>query len=119
MARILLAEDDPDIAMLVSFKLEQAGHTVVQAEDGRAALDAYDAEPVDLAVLDVMMPRIDGFEVARILAAKDPRPRILMLTARGREDDIEAGFDAGADDYLTKPFSPRELASRVERLLRR
>lgn len=118
MARILLAEDDPDIAMLVQFKLEQAGHEVEHAADGRAAIEAYEANPADLAVLDVMMPRVDGLEVTRILAGKDPRPRILVLTAKGREDDVEAGFDAGADDYLTKPFSPRELASRVERLLR-
>lgn len=120
MARILCAEDDPDIAVLVEFKLAQAGHDVTVVEDGAAALDALNGDGAfELLVLDVMMPKIDGFEVARVLRREGHELPILMLTARSREADVESGFDAGVDDYLSKPFSTRELLSRVERLLRR
>ncbi len=119
MARILVAEDEEDVAMLVQFKLEQEGHEVVMATDGREALEMYREHGAEVAVLDVMMPKIDGLAVARSLSAAAGGPRILMLTARGREADIDAGFEAGADDYLVKPFSPRELVRRVDALLRR
>ena len=118
MARILLDDDDDDVVVLVRFKLEQEGHAVVAVGDGEAALSAHAEAPVDLAIVDVMMPRLDGFEVTRRLATTPAPPRVLLLTARGREADVETGFDAGADDYLVKPFSPRELVRRVERLLR-
>jgi two-component system, OmpR family, response regulator MtrA len=118
VSRILLADDDDDVVVLVRFKLEQEGHEVVAVGDGQDALDAAAEGPFDLAIVDVMMPLVDGFEVTRRLVASDPAPRVLLLTAKGREADVETGFDAGADDYLVKPFSPRELVRRVERLLR-
>lgn len=119
MSSVLLAEDDRDIAELVRFKLEQRGHTVRIAENGVQALELFDAEACDVAVLDVMMPKMDGYEVCRRLRERAPTLRILLLTARGREDDVEQGFAAGANDYLVKPFSPRELVSRVDALLAR
>lgn len=117
-ARILVAEDEPKQANLVRVYLEREGHTVLVVGDGRAALDAARARRPDLVVLDVMMPVIGGLDVCRILRAESAVP-ILLLTARSTEDDILLGLDVGADDYLTKPYSPRELAARVRALLRR
>lgn len=121
MARILVADDDVDIRELVEFKLSTLGHDVVAVADGGAALDACRAERPDLAVLDVMMPGVSGLDAIREIRA-DPALAdlpVILLTARAQESDVETGFDSGADDYITKPFSPRELASRVQALLSR
>ncbi|MFC4783764.1 response regulator transcription factor [Nocardioides sp. MAHUQ-72] len=121
MARILVADDDVDIRELVEFKLSTLGHDVVVVADGAAAIDACQASRPDLAVLDVMMPGVSGLDAIRVIRA-DPSLAdipVILLTARAQESDVETGFDSGADDYITKPFSPRELASRVEALLTR
>ncbi len=119
MARILVADDDVDIRELVEFKLSTMGHDIVAVGDGAAAVDACRANKPDLAVLDVMMPGVSGLDAIREIRA-DPALAdlpVILLTARAQESDVETGFDSGADDYITKPFSPRELASRVEALL--
>ena len=121
MARILVADDDVDIRELVEFKLSTLGHDVVAVADGQAAIDACQAQRPDLAVLDVMMPGVSGLDAVRVIRA-DPALAglpVILLTARAQESDVETGFDTGADDYITKPFSPRELASRVQALLSR
>ena len=121
MARIVIADDDADIRELVVFKLRHGGHDVVPVGDGAAAVEACTAEKPDLVILDVMMPGMSGLDAARALRADsnmDGLP-IIMLTARAQESDIEQGFEAGADDYIVKPFSPRELASRVSAVLAR
>ncbi|WP_121258070.1 response regulator transcription factor [Nocardioides ferulae] len=121
MARILVADDDVDIRELVEFKLSTLGHDIVAVADGAAAVEACQARRPDLAVLDVMMPGVSGLEAIRAIRA-DPGLAdlpVILLTARAQESDVETGFDSGADDYITKPFSPRELASRVEALLAR
>ena len=121
MARILVADDDVDIRELVEFKLSTLGHDVVAVGDGAAAVEACRSERPDLAVLDVMMPGVSGLDAIRAIRA-DPALAdlpVILLTARAQESDVETGFDSGADDYITKPFSPRELASRVQALLSR
>jgi DNA-binding response OmpR family regulator len=118
---VLAADDDEDILELVAFRLERSGYTVLKARDGEEALQvARDALP-DLAVLDVMMPKLDGFEVTRRIRADGATRRmpVILLTARAQDADVQAGFDAGADDYLRKPFSPQELRSRVQAILGR
>ncbi|TDE08215.1 response regulator transcription factor [Jiangella asiatica] len=117
-ARILVAEDDVKQAELVRRYLEREGHSVVVTHDGRAALDEARRRRPDLLVLDVMMPKVDGLDVCRILRSESDTP-IIMLTARSTEDDLLLGLDLGADDYLTKPYSPRELVARVRTILRR
>jgi DNA-binding response OmpR family regulator len=118
---ILIADDDPDILALVSFRLERAGYEVVQARKGEEAVQLALARRPDLAVIDVMMPRIDGYEATRQLRRQEETSRmpIILLTARMQEEDIARGFDAGADDYVRKPFSPQELGSRVQAALGR
>jgi DNA-binding response OmpR family regulator len=118
---ILIADDDPDILALVSFRLERAGYEVVQARNGEEAVEVALARRPDLAVIDVMMPRIDGYEATRQLRQQEETSRmpIILLTARVQEEDIARGFDAGADDYVRKPFSPQELGSRVQAALGR
>jgi DNA-binding response OmpR family regulator len=118
---ILIADDDPDILALVSFRLERAGYEVVQARNGEEAVQVALARRPDLAVIDVMMPRIDGYEATRQLRRQEETRRmpIILLTARVQEEDIARGFDAGADDYVRKPFSPQELGSRVQAALGR
>ncbi|MEU6765372.1 response regulator transcription factor [Streptomyces sp. NPDC046853] len=121
-AFVLVAEDDEKQAELVRRYLEHEGHTVAVVHDGRAALDEVRRRPPDLLVLDVMMPRVDGLGVTRVLRGGSEGEAgipILMLTARTTEDDLLLGLDLGADDYLTKPYSPRELMARVRTLLRR
>ncbi|MEO5710026.1 MAG: response regulator [Nocardioidaceae bacterium] len=121
MARIVVADDDADIRDLVGFKLRQAGHDVETVEDGAAAVAAAQAVRPDLLILDVMMPGMGGLDATRALRL-DPelaRVPVILLTARAQESDIEQGFGAGADDYVVKPFSPRELASRVAAVLAR
>jgi two-component system, OmpR family, response regulator MtrA len=119
MARILVADDDVDIRELVEFKLSTLGHEIVAVGDGAAAVDECQARRPDLAVLEVMMPGMSGLDAVRVIR-NDPALAdlpVILLTARAQESDVETGFDSGADDYITKPFSPRELASRVEALL--
>jgi DNA-binding response OmpR family regulator len=121
MARILVADDDVDIRELVEFKLSTLGHDIVAVSDGAAAIDACQQQRPDLAVLDVMMPGMSGLDAVRAIRA-DPGLSglpVILLTARAQENDLETGFDSGADDYITKPFSPRELATRVQALLSR
>ena len=121
MARILVADDDPKQAELIRRYAVAAGHTVTVVGDGSAALDAVRSSPPDLLILDVMMPVLDGHDVCRVLRAAPESAGlpILMLTARAGEDDLLRGLDLGADDYLTKPYSPRELMARARALLRR
>ncbi|GAA4718379.1 response regulator transcription factor [Nocardioides conyzicola] len=121
MARIVVAEDDPKQAELIRRYAVAAGHEVTVVPDGRAALDEVGRRLPDLLVLDVMMPRLDGHDVCRVLrgAPETEALPILMLTARASEDDLLDGLDLGADDYLTKPYSPRELMARTRSLLRR
>ncbi|MFJ7204769.1 response regulator transcription factor [Streptomyces sp. NPDC098789] len=117
-ARILVVDDDPTVAEVVSGYLHRAGYAVEQAADGPAALARAERNRPDLVVLDLMLPGIDGLEVCRRLRATGPVP-VIMLTARGDEDERIAGLEVGADDYVTKPFSPRELVLRVTSVLRR
>jgi len=121
MARIVVADDDADIRDLVVLKLEQSGHDVVAVGDGAAAVQASQDAVPDLVILDLMMPGMGGLDACRALRADAELTRIpvILLTARAQESDIEQGFDAGADDYVVKPFSPRELASRVSAMLAR
>jgi DNA-binding response OmpR family regulator len=116
---VLVADDDPDILALVRFRLERDGYEVLSAPDGETALDLAMARTPDLAVLDVMMPRLDGYEVTRKLREHGPTTTIpiILLTARVQEPDLERGFEAGADDYVTKPFSPQALGERVQAAL--
>jgi two-component system, OmpR family, response regulator len=119
--RILVADDDDDIRDLVTFKLAQAGFTVQTADDGTSALAAIEDNPPDLAVLDVMMPGLSGMDVLRKIRDRDRTSgvRVILLTARSRDSDVDAGFATGADDYIIKPFSPRELLHRVNTVLAR
>jgi len=118
---VLVAEDDEDIRSLVAFRLERAGYRVVAAADGRRAYEVAVAQLPDLAVLDVMMPRLDGYELMRRLRADERTSRlpIILLTARAQESDVQRGLEAGADDYIRKPFSPQELMARVQAILGR
>jgi DNA-binding response OmpR family regulator len=112
---ILVADDEPHLLRLVKFRLERDGHTVVVASDGEAALDRIRETRPDLCVLDVMMPRKTGLDVLREMRADESlrHIRVIMLTARAQDSDVETGFGLGADDYITKPFSPQELRVRV------
>ncbi|MEY2854836.1 MAG: hypothetical protein RL030_1968 [Pseudomonadota bacterium] len=116
--KILVADDDPDLLDLVAYALGQAGYLVVKAADGTAALERFKAEAPDIAILDINMPGASGFEVCSAIRSRSTAP-IMMLTARGEEQDLVRALDLGADDYLTKPFSPRTLLARVNALLRR
>ena len=118
---VLVADDDEDIRALVSFRLEKAGYAVVQAANGEEALELARERTPDLAVLDVMMPRLTGDEVTRRIRADEATSGIpvILLTARVQEEDVARGFEAGADDYIKKPFSPQELRARVQAILGR
>lgn len=117
-ARVLVVDDDPRMLSMMRRVLEVDGYTVVVAGDGDAALDTVRSEPVDLLILDVMLPGRDGFEVCRTVRRESGVP-ILMLTARDEATDKVTGLDCGADDYVVKPFNPDELMARVRALLRR
>lgn len=116
--RILIAEDDAKTASVLRLYLEHAGYAVSTARNGRAALAAVEAERPHLLLLDVMLPEVNGLDVCRALRARGDLP-VIMLTARTTEDDKLRGLDLGADDYVTKPFSPREVVARVRTVLRR
>jgi len=116
--RILLVDDEQSIQTLLSYPLRKEGYEVVQASDGREALERFGETTFDLVILDVMMPRLDGLEVCRRLRARSDVP-IVMLTAKAEENDKVMGLELGADDYITKPFSMREFRSRVKAALRR
>ena len=115
---ILVVDDEPSISEVVGLYLRRAGYHVLVAHDGQEALEALEKQPPDLVVLDLMLPKVDGLEVARRLRAAGDTP-IIMLTARREERDRIAGLEMGADDYVVKPFSPQELVSRVKAVLRR
>lgn len=117
-ARILVVEDEPALLETLAYTLGRQGYAVSTANDGLLALETARSEEPDLVILDVMLPRLDGFEICRILR-QETRIPILMLTARTEEVDKIVGLEVGADDYLTKPFSMRELVARVKALLRR
>jgi DNA-binding response OmpR family regulator len=117
-ARILLVDDEQPIQTLLSYPLRRDGYEVVQATDGRQALERFDEQPFDLVVLDLMLPKIDGLEVCRRLRSRSSVP-IIMLTAKSEEIDKVVGLELGADDYITKPFSLREFSSRIKAALRR
>lgn len=121
MIRALIADDDQDISELVAYKLRQAGFDVDVVDDGPSALAAAEAKRPDVAVLDVMMPGMSGIDVCRELRARyGPHDLpIILLTARAQEADVQMGFEVGATDYLTKPFSPTELVTRVRAVLAR
>jgi two-component system response regulator ResD len=119
VARVLVVDDDATLAEVVIGYLERAGHETRQIGDGRQALHEALTHPPDLMVLDVMLPGIDGIEICRQVRAQQPHLAILMLTALGEAEDRIAGLEVGADDYVTKPFSPRELVLRIDALLRR
>jgi DNA-binding response OmpR family regulator len=116
--KILLVDDDLDLLAVTGFALQQAGFLVVKASDGLAALDAFQREQPDLAVLDINLPKMNGFELAQKLRERSRIP-VIMLTVRSEEEDVVKALSLGADDYLSKPFSPRILLARVRALLRR
>lgn len=116
---ILLVDDEPNIIELAQLYLEREGYRIITASNGKAALNAVEKERPALMVLDVMMPEVDGLEICRTLRRKKDPVAILMLTARDEDIDKILGLELGADDYLTKPFNPRELVARVKAVLRR
>jgi len=119
MSRILIIEDDPALLRGLKDNFESQDYEVRTAKDGQKGLDELSAQTPDLLVLDLMLPKVDGYEICRRVRAKKLSFPIIMLTARGQEDDIVRGLELGADDYVTKPFSIRELLARVKAFLRR
>jgi DNA-binding response OmpR family regulator len=116
--KVLIADDDRDLLNLIAFTLTQEGHLVVKAIDGQVAIHAFENEGPDIVILDINMPGASGFNVCEAIRQKSQVP-ILMLTARGAEEDLVKALELGADDYMTKPFSPRTLLARIKALLRR
>jgi len=121
VTRVLVVEDDPDIAQLVAHYLEKAGFSTELLANGRDALAAIAARPPDVVILDLMLPQVDGLEICRVVRGNSATAAIpiIMLTARAEESDRIVGLEIGADDYLSKPFSPNELVARVRALVRR
>lgn len=119
MAKVLIVEDEPDMARGLQFNLEARGFDVVVATTGEAGLEMAVAVKPDLVLLDVMLPKRDGYDVCRALRKTQPGLPIVMLTAKGREDDVVLGLKLGADDYVKKPFGVAELVARIETVLRR
>lgn len=117
--KILVVDDDLELLGLIAFVLRQASYLVIEAQDGPSGLAAFEKERPDLVILDVNLPRLDGFEVLKRIRDAGSKAPILMLTVRSSEEDQVRGLDLGADDYLAKPFSPRTLLARVRALLRR
>ena len=120
-ATVLVADDDPDILELVAFRLGRAGYGVLKAADGAEALRLIEEQQPDLAVLDVMMPRMTGYDVIARMRENEATEKIpvILLTARVQEADVARGCEVGADDYVKKPFSPQELRARVQAVLGR
>jgi two-component system response regulator ResD len=118
MTTVLVVDDEPTIREIVAGYLERDGYRTLQAADGNRARELLERDPPDLVVLDVMLPGADGLELCRWIRSRSRLP-VIMLTARGEESDRIVGLELGADDYVTKPFSPRELAARVRTVLRR
>jgi DNA-binding response OmpR family regulator len=118
---ILVADDEEDLRELVSYRLSRSGYEVVEAVDGQEAFELATERTPDLMVLDVMMPRLDGYELTRRVREQDSLRSVpvILLTARSQETDVGRGFDVGADDYLKKPFNPDELVARVRAVLGR
>lgn len=116
--KILLVEDEPDMSLIVADTLRGEGYDVAVAHDGALGLNKFMTEGADLVIADVMMPKIDGFEMARLIRRKSAYVPIIFLTAKSGIDDVEHGFDLGANDYLRKPFELRELIARIKALLR-
>lgn len=116
--KVLLVDDDPDLLAIIAFALQQAGFMVVKAADGLTALNVFEQEQPDLGVLDINLPRMNGFDLAQKIRQRSQMP-LIMLTVRGEEQDIVRALEIGADDYLTKPFSPRILIARIQALMRR
>lgn len=116
---ILFAEDDENLRFVIQDNLELRGFQVITAEDGQRALEMFSAQPVNICIFDVMMPRMDGFTLAEKIREKDPNVPILFLTSKGQKEDRLQGFKSGGDDYLTKPFSIEELIFRIEVFLKR
>jgi DNA-binding response OmpR family regulator len=116
--KVLVADDDSDLRELIAFTLTQAGYLVIKAADGPAAVRRFAEESADLVLLDINMPGLSGFQVCEAIRARSRVP-VMMLTVRGEEEDLVRALDLGADDYLTKPFSPRTLLARLKALLRR
>jgi DNA-binding response OmpR family regulator len=116
--KVLVVDDEPTVREVVVGYLRRDGHDVAEAADGNAALDLLDADPPDLVVLDMMLPGVNGLDILRRVRATSDIP-VIMLTARAEESDRVSGLELGADDYVVKPFSPRELAARVNGVLRR
>lgn len=119
MAQVLYAEDDREIAAMVQFRLAEGGHEVTLAYDGAEAQAALADGVFDVVLLDVMLPGVDGFALCRELAEREDRPGIILISGRDTSADVAAGRDAGADDYVAKPFDPSDLARRVDALTRR
>ena len=117
-ATILVVDDEPHVVRLVKANLEPSGYRILTATEGEQALRAVEGESPDLVILDIMLPKIDGYEVCRLIREFSPVP-VIMLTARSAEVDLVHGFDVGADDFLTKPFAANELLARVRAVLRR
>ena len=118
---MLVVEDDPVVRELIEWKLAAAGHEVLLAEDGQAGLERAKADKPDVMIVDWMMPKLTGLQVCEAIRADDDLAAtpVLLLTARAQESDVDRGYAAGVDDYLMKPFSPRELLTRLEGLTRR
>lgn len=116
--KILTVDDEPDVRRLIEVKLKKAGFEVITAVDGEEGVEKAKAEKPDLILMDVMMPKMDGYTaVEKIKTEMDPAPLVMMLTAKGTEDDVMQGLVGGADDYIIKPFAPRELVARVKVVL--
>lgn len=116
---VLLAEDDPDVQLILDTRMRAAGFRTVLAFDGQQTLDALEKDSPAIVVLDLMMPNLTGFDVLMKLRERGPRrPRTIVLSARGRDEDVTRAFELGADDYVTKPFNPDELMARIARLIR-
>jgi DNA-binding response OmpR family regulator len=116
--KVLIADDDADLRELIAFTLTQAGYLVIKAADGREAVRRFSEESADLVLLDINMPGLSGFQVCEAIRARSRVP-VMMLTVRGEEEDLVRALGLGADDYLSKPFSPRTLLARIKALLRR